>query len=840
MSLQVWLPLNGNLNNQGLAGNLNISSTGISIDASGQIGTCIKTTQAVKLHYTPDLNNSSISLCGWFKFNKSEITTAISELTIDSTHKSPTGNILGNANFGGLGIIWQSNDMYNSPPFSKLYICGSIRTSTAGSKLTSYFSAAFDTWIHICVTFDRDTHKISLYKDGVFVGSNTFADFSDGISRTLYLSYNGVYGGNGPTCVIPMYSNDVRVYDHALSPKEVYEISKGLIFHLPLNDPYIESTENLITTQDCLSSNCYNGATNKYGYGTTTDIYKTTGKFQDKFCTKVYMGTSGNSAYPYVYISNLYVSNGTNSPAYKTLSFDFYTNCSSTTYIIPYKLGSGNSTCTWFNNVTSTKTGTGTNSANILVLPNAWNHITMIFHGTTDADTQWGFVRLGNVAHTSSTSNYWLFANMQLETKDHETGYAGVGGLRTLTDIYDSSGFQKEIQIDGNLSINNNSVKYNYCTNFNGTSYIYITSNFASVKTVSFWAKWNSIPSGSSVVFVDKTSTIGFGLGSSGILCSSSVGDSYTFPKTSIVANTWYHFVIIKTSSSGRDLYINGVKQNHTSSKSIWTYNINQLQIGNRSTTSDGFNGQISDFKMYATILSQQDILYLYNIAASIDNVGNIFGYEFIEENILNKEIYKTGIVKVNNYVEYVNDKIIILEDGSIFIQILYHNNPASQLFTENNCWSNDADGLYSNLHILKTPLYNSLSIYEFIVYEKLESSSTETIFRWSQTSNPALTSTITGKTTISGSVAHNEGLKTTGSYAAMHNGNSWWCACGSWTPYQGGIPGFNGIVKTGYIKLYIKVPNSIFNDVIKGNLTFNNTAKFYNKTIFGNQIIEI
>ena len=89
--------------------------------------------------------------------------------------------------------------------------------------------------------------------------------------------------------------------------------------HYPLNDSYVETTTNLITTEDCLSSTCYNGSTSKYGYGTTTDIYKTVTTYDGRKGTKVYMGTNGNNCYPYVYISNMYTSNGTHALAYKTL-----------------------------------------------------------------------------------------------------------------------------------------------------------------------------------------------------------------------------------------------------------------------------------------------------------------------------------------------------------------------------------------------------------------------------------------------------------------------------------------------------------------------------------------
>jgi len=45
--------------------------------------------------------------------------------------------------------------------------------------------------------------------------------------------------------------NDVRVYSHALSAKEVEEIAKGLVLHYQLNDPYIESTTNLFKPKPC-------------------------------------------------------------------------------------------------------------------------------------------------------------------------------------------------------------------------------------------------------------------------------------------------------------------------------------------------------------------------------------------------------------------------------------------------------------------------------------------------------------------------------------------------------------------------------------------------------------
>jgi hypothetical protein len=48
-----------------------------------------------------------------------------------------------------------------------------------------------------------------------------------------------------PTCQL----NDVRLYDHCLSQKEILEIAKGLILHYPMDDSYVEPTTNLLNSQ---------------------------------------------------------------------------------------------------------------------------------------------------------------------------------------------------------------------------------------------------------------------------------------------------------------------------------------------------------------------------------------------------------------------------------------------------------------------------------------------------------------------------------------------------------------------------------------------------------------
>ena len=65
MSLQVWLPLNGNFNNQGLDGFLNFTTTGTVSDAEGKIGQSkLFSSSNIIAPYDFTLGNEA-SICLW-------------------------------------------------------------------------------------------------------------------------------------------------------------------------------------------------------------------------------------------------------------------------------------------------------------------------------------------------------------------------------------------------------------------------------------------------------------------------------------------------------------------------------------------------------------------------------------------------------------------------------------------------------------------------------------------------------------------------------------------------------------------------------------------------------
>ena len=73
MSLRVWLPLNGSLNNQG-ASSSTVTSNGATVDTSGKIGSCYSfngSTSCIDITDSlfPTILNGDFSVCMWIYHN---------------------------------------------------------------------------------------------------------------------------------------------------------------------------------------------------------------------------------------------------------------------------------------------------------------------------------------------------------------------------------------------------------------------------------------------------------------------------------------------------------------------------------------------------------------------------------------------------------------------------------------------------------------------------------------------------------------------------------------------------------------------------------------------------
>ena len=102
--------------------------------------------------------------------------------------------------------------------------------------------------------------------------------------------------------------------------------------------------------------------------------------------------------------------------------------------------------------------------------------------------------------------------------------------------------------------------------------------------------------------------------------------------------------------------------------------------------------------------------------------------------------INKQGVWKGNNFLNYayrtiISPNIIQEPDGSVWLQVFHHNNPANNLFTSTDTFT---IGVYKDENKwFNFNLCNICSKWEILVKQKPTSTGTEVKYRWIQTANP-------------------------------------------------------------------------------------------------------
>ena len=95
----------------------------------------------------------------------------------------------------------------------------------------SWRTPTYNVWEHWSIVHHstESSSNIKFYINGILHGSYD-------TSHPLILQNGNIQAGNGVS-VGSFALNDFRIYDHALSPKEVKEISEGLCLHYKLAGP---------------------------------------------------------------------------------------------------------------------------------------------------------------------------------------------------------------------------------------------------------------------------------------------------------------------------------------------------------------------------------------------------------------------------------------------------------------------------------------------------------------------------------------------------------------------------------------------------------------------------
>ncbi|MBQ6627997.1 MAG: hypothetical protein IJH65_04195 [Methanobrevibacter sp.] len=184
-----------------------------------------------------------------------------------------------------------------------------------------------------------------------------------------------------------------------------------------------------------------------------------------------------------------------------------------------------------------------------------------------------------------------------------------------------------------------------------GGGYTTRTSPSSGTKTICFWL--GTPKTSSTVFFADYKSKLAFGFNSSGYIiptCDSLTVNMYD--SSAIVSNGCYIALRKNAAGTDVDLFINGVKQTTRSSGNYWTHSTDTLMIGQRSTGTPMANAQFCDFRMYATILSDDDIVELYHTNLKQFSSGKSSPFMLYENTINKVQVTKGGLLIGNSMVE--------------------------------------------------------------------------------------------------------------------------------------------------------------------------------------------
>ena len=582
MALQVWLPFNGDLHNQGLS-NFIITSNGAVENNSGKLGKCMKINNATNLFYTPNFNTTGLSFGGWFKFNKNEIATILQAKTYSSTATTATGNLLGNTSYGGIGLIWTSNNMYSSSNvFSSLQVFSTLRTATVNDVTSSYL-ITFDTWVHLFLTWNPSTHILNFYVNGILHNSKTFSTFSDGVSRALILNYHAIYGGNGPTANIPFYTNDIRIYNHCLSEKEVEEISKGLVLHYQLNNGNPNLLSEYVTPgQGAPGATNTGGRTNYYGkYGIIIPATENADTYFRLFLKQqLVQGTT--------YTISCYVSGLLPGSYY---NFPLFAQGNTSMGVLQLN-----------HNGLCSLTFTMNNSSQSAVT-------------TPEGDTVY-VCFMDDAGRTLASGQGAITVNgFKLEQGNSVTNFSSIDN----DIIYDTSGYNNNGEIINNIGINSNSPKYYITSLFNNATIALSPIFYDNINQCHTVAAWVYPTSTNDTVLINFNAGYKLYHGNGGrslMYLNSGTYDSYVYGSV-IPINVWTHVVwVLDTATQLCKVYYNGVlnatSNNYTSSDIPSGVNKN-LIIGS------GYFGNLSDFRIYATALTPAQIKELYETSKIVD-----------------------------------------------------------------------------------------------------------------------------------------------------------------------------------------------------------------------------
>lgn len=562
MALQVWLPLINNVENQGVS-NIPIINNGVTFVDKGKIGKCAS------------FNNNYFSLQNLSNFN----TISIS-FWMKPANTNQTGCLLNYRTGIGLDL-------------AIFLIQGNIRFDAGGQTTFNYIYTT--DWQHVTVTYDGNIKN--LYVNGIL---NQSVIINKAISCSATKGTVGASSVNTTSGSDNNYIgllNDYRIYDHCLSPKEVKEISKGLVLHYPLN--------SLVNPN--LVKNSY-------------------------FCTNMNTGTVevvpnvgyvDNTAY---YGSPAYhvFREGQTTIAYSEFQFIFRANkcVPGKQYCISFWVKKCHSGGNWGNIIldglrwfktddntmyTTSITWKDRPSENLL---NVWQYASFYFTFPVEC-TAYAYYY-----NTVGKDIDYYISKIKVEEGTISTPWCDYGITNNI--VYDCSGYQNNGTISGSLSCSADSPRYKTSTiSIDESSFSKILCSNLNLPngqtTLSFWSKpTNKNTEDSSKIEITYSKNRYFTYINYPYFIHD--GD-YKYKWKNYWSDGNWHFVTCLFDGTNTKIYIDGndISPSTSSDTSDAKTQLDDLTLLIRGNS-------LSDFRVYATALSEEDIKELYNTSCIINS----------------------------------------------------------------------------------------------------------------------------------------------------------------------------------------------------------------------------
>ena len=644
MALKIWLPLNGNMKNQGLINLKEPSYNGFTVANDGKIGktyagNCV-------YHLDKEILGNEWTVAFWAKKRSTGAWSQYNDILFAK-----------NDNVAADSQIYVSIKQYGS----RL----NLGLNGATEKYWYSYSFALDTWYHIAASFDGSRFNLYLNGDLVKSGDDTssYTTYAPNIGLgTRSTATDGTISWGGSVCL-----NDVRLYDECLSDKQVKEISKGLICHYTFNNSYVEENTNLAQAITRYSP---------YSMYTTPEWDKELNGYI-RYCPGGW-STGYNSGTPdathgyhahWVFDETgkliMIFPNLNNTIGQRGRWLGISTGLSSS---INNVLAGEKYTISWWQKTDNLKL---TPDAGIFyrltadAASNAFNDGDVKFGYNTKLNT-WEFMsrtftRNSNYVQNNKSQALYVYGDdskqegtiwvkdVQVQVGDHATPYA-IGTRKKQLYEPDVSGFGYNlIYIDDTLITEKNGGRYDNAVHRDAPSYaigkmpnIFSSGQEADEITLSCWYKTNTtLGVQKNLINLGGNGFIRFGPILDGtkiwayMYVNSSYKDFNSSAFTSIEDNQWHHYAFT---------FKNGIATAYLDGESVGTkdctdagtkliYNGNNNWIGGYGGNGDSelVKGSLSDARIYVTALSADDIKKLYQSSAFVDNKNNLLTYEIKE-----------------------------------------------------------------------------------------------------------------------------------------------------------------------------------------------------------------